>query len=336
MTRYRALTAALLLPTFLLPTLLSGASAVAQPTAAGATSWSVAPADTGQRTARPYFDYNLAPGTTITDAFSVRNNGSAGLTLNVYAADAFTTREGTIDLLAGDKESTDSGKWVTIGASTVTLQPGEGADIPFSLTVPTTARPGDHPGGIVASLVSDDPNSQVQVDHRLGSRLYVRVSGELVPSVATSDLAVAFSGSWNPLAIGSLEVSYRLQNTGNTRITATTAVEASGPLGVASTTGKALQLPEVLPGSEIDVHQTVSGVGALLWLAGAVDLRPSSVGIGATELDAVALDYGIPAVPFTLLGILVVIALIVVAIMLLRRRRAKRAGIRPASVPTEA
>lgn len=335
MPRHRALLVALLLPSLLLSTLLLTSTTVAAAT--GGTSWSVAPADTGQGTARPYFDYNLAPGTTITDAFSVRNNGSAALTLRVYAADAFTTREGTIDLLAADTASTDSGKWVTLGHTAVTLQPGESSTVPFSLTVPLNARPGDHPGGIVASLVSDDPNSQVQVDHRLGSRLYVRVGGELVPSVKTSDLTVAFTGSWNPLAIGSLDVKYRLRNTGNTRITALTAVESSGPFGVASAAGKDLQLPEVLPGSEIDVHQTVSGVGALLWIAGAVDLRPSSVGIGATELEAVSLDYRVAAVPFALLGIVLLAAIIVLAILLfVRRRRSRVTNLSQPSATTEA
>jgi len=314
---------------------LSLGAALALPSAAVAAdgpSWSVSPAVTDDGERRANFDYVLDPGETLTDAFTVRNDGAAELTLAVYAADAFTTREGTIDLLPAGEVSVDAGTWVRFPSGSVTLQPGQSEDVPFTLTVPGDARPGDHPAGVVASLVSDDPDAQVQLDRRLGSRMHIRIAGDLSPSVNISDPTVAFTGSLNPLAFGDLEVSYRVENTGNTRITGLAATRAGGPLGIdAGSTGEQ-QLPEVLPGSSIDVQQRLTGVAAVFWLTGAVEVAPSSVGLGAAALDAVTLDFGTPAVPVVLLAILVLVAAVVVTVVVVLRRRARRAESAGASV----
>lgn len=288
-------------------------------------SWSVSPADTPHGAGRPFFDYALDPGETIDDAFAVRNDGAAALTLAVYAADAFTTREGNIDLLPAGEQSEDAGTWVELDTAEIVLQPGETRVVPFSIAVPADARPGDHPAGIVTSLRSDDDGAQVQVDRRLGSRLFVRVAGELSPSVEVSDPVVSFSGTWNPLALGQVDVVYTLSNTGDTRVTAVGATSIHGPAGVASLTTGAEQLPEVLPGSTVEVTQTVSGVAALVWLGGAVNVIPTSVGIGAAQLDAVVLPFGVAAVPMATLLILAGIAVLVGAIVLLMRRRRRSA-----------
>lgn len=307
-----------------LPT--GGAAVAASPSAAtGGVSWSVSPADTPEGTGRPYFDYALEPGETIDDAFAVRNDGASPLSLSLYAADAFTTREGNIDLLPAGEQSADAGTWVELDVEEVVLDPGETRVVPFRLVVPTDARPGDHPAGIVTSLRSDDDGAQVQVDRRLGSRLFVRVAGELSPSVEVSDPVVSFSGTWNPLALGQVDVVYTLSNTGDTRITAVGASSVHGPAGVASLTTGAEQLPEVLPGSTVEVRQSLSGVAALVWLGGAVNVIPTSVGIGAAQLDAVVLPFGVAAVPVATLLILAGIAVLAIAIVALVHRRRRRA-----------
>ncbi|RWZ49789.1 DUF916 domain-containing protein [Labedella phragmitis] len=307
------------------------AARVRTPVAADTAGWSVGPADGPLGTGRPFFEYALDPGATIEDAFTVRNDGAMPLTLRVYAADAFTTREGTIDLLPADEQSVDSGTWVGLGATEVDLDPGETAIVPFTLTVPADARPGDHPAGIVTSLLSDDAGAQVQVDRRLGSRLYIRVAGELSPSVDVSEPTVSFDGVWNPFALGRLDVSYTLTNTGDTRVTAVAASSAHGPFGVAAMSTGAEQLPEILPGSSLAVRQSLEGVAALAWLGGAVDVIPTSVGVGATQLDAVVAPYSLAAVPIATLLILAGALVIILAVILLARRsRTRLEGTSPA------
>jgi hypothetical protein len=331
-----ALVAALALPG------LSASTAAAEPipgvavpaATSDAASWSVGPADGPLGTGRPFFEYTLDPGATVEDAFTVRNDGATPLSLRVYAADAFTTREGTIDLLPASEQSVDSGTWVDLGATDVHLEPGETAVVPFTLSVPTDARPGDHPAGIVTSLLSDDADAQVQVDRRLGSRLYVRVAGELSPSVDVSEPTVSFDGAWNPLALGRIDVSYTLTNTGDTRVTAVAASSAHGPFGVAALSTGAEQLPEILPGSSVEVRQSLDGVAALAWLGGAVNVIPTSVGVGAAQLDAVVAPYSIAAVPIATLLILAGALVIALGIVLLvRRARRSRAPLEVPAAP---
>lgn len=309
-----------------LATLLTAGGLIFVPLSAQAIdgpSWSVGPVDDAAGATRANFAYELDPGAVIEDSIAVTNDGSADLTLDIYPADAFTTREGNIDVLTSGAESVDGGSWVSVSATTVTLAPGEEAVVPFTLSVPADATPGDHPAGIVTSLRTDDPAAQVQVDRRLGSRMQIRVSGELVPAVEISSPTVSFSGQWNPFASGAVTVDYSLTNTGNTRVTATSAVNVAGPFGIAAVGTAPEQLSEVLPGSTIDVSETLDGVAALGWLSGTVTVAPASVGFGAAALEVVAPEFGVPAVPYSTLIILaLVVAIIVTAVLIARSRRA--------------
>lgn len=288
---------------------------------AGGAAWSVGPV-AGDGEQRGHFDYALEPGQVVDDTFAVRNDGAATLTLRVYPADAFTTREGTIDLLPADTASVDSGTWIRLAQEQVTVEPGQTVEVPFTLTVPTEARPGDHPAGIVTSLLSEDDGAQVQVDRRLGTRVYLRVAGELAPAVEMSEPTVSFDGIWNPLALGAVDIEYTLRNTGDTRLAAVAASAVHGPFGVAAVGTGTQQLPEILPGSEVEVSQRLTGVAALLWLGGDITVVPASVGVGAQQLDTVIVPISTAAVPIaTLLVLVALAAAVLVVVVVVRRRR---------------
>lgn len=313
----------------LLAVLLAAAPAAPAGAATG-PAWSIGPT-AADGAVRPNFDYALDPGAVLEDSLTVRNDGAIELALEVYPADAFTTREGGIDVLTAGTASEDAGTWIALATASVTLAPGEEEAIPFTVTVPADAQPGDHPAGIVSSLRIEDPDAQVQVDRRLGTRMQIRVAGDLVPAVELTEPVVAFSGAWNPFAVGFVTVDYSFRNTGNTRVTAVADTAVAGPLGVAGASAQR-QLPEVLPGSAIDVREELDGVGALLWLSGTVTLRPASVGFGAATLDAVAADFTLAAVPVaTLLILLALAAVALLLVLAARRRAAARASHTPAA-----
>ena len=71
------------------------------------------------------------------------------------------------------------------------VQPGESVEVPFTVTVPDNATPGDYVGGIVTSLTQSGDAEGINVDRRLGIRIRLRVGGELKPSLAVEDLHVA-------------------------------------------------------------------------------------------------------------------------------------------------
>lgn len=287
---------------------------------AGGIAWSVQTADNGNGTGRANFAYEVDPGETVSDTMIVVNTGTEPLPLTVYAADAFTAPSGEIDVLVTGAASTGAGTWVSVAQTSLELAPGQTADVPFTVTVPADARPGDHSAGIVTSLTSTDASSALSVDRRLGTRINLRVAGALAPSAAVTGVTARYDGSWNPFESGRLTVQYRLENTGNTRLT---GLETIATTGLFAMTGAPTQLPEVVTGSTVEITREVPAF-SLGWLSGQVTVAPEGVGLGAGAREPVVTDFSIAAVPWSLYGLLLLVTASVLAIVLLVRRRGAR------------
>lgn len=307
------------------------ASAAAAPSAETTVTWSVKPADTAQGRDRPNYAYDLLPGGTVGDALYVANRSPQPITLRVYAADGFLTEDGALDILAGDAESTDLGSWVSIESSELTLDSGASAEVPFTVAVPADAAPGDYAAGIVASMLVTADNGTV-TERRLGSRVHLRVQGDLAPSLAVGEVAVDYHGTANPAEAGSATVTYTLTNTGNTRLDPNVEVALGGPFGWARVTA-ADDAPELLPGSSLERTVEVAGVVPLVLLSADVTATSQVVSRTLAGAEPSTLDplvsqgaAATAAVPWTALVILAVIVLLVAwRIVAARRRRAAHA-----------
>ncbi|MFF5076462.1 WxL protein peptidoglycan domain-containing protein [Actinoplanes sp. NPDC000266] len=225
---------------------------LAPPTPAHADSltWSVAPSGPKGPNGRTALDYKLDPGATLTDHIAVTNHSRKPLTLRLYASDAFTTAGGGFDLLTAGATPKDTGSWIKLGRTTVTLPKSSRVVVPLTLTVPTNATPGDHAGGVVASM-TEGADGQFTVDHRVGTRVYLRVTGPLRPSQTITDVRLDARPSWNPFTLPDVTATFTIKNTGNVRLGAHPAAKASGPFGLGSTSATAPPIPEILPGGAI-------------------------------------------------------------------------------------
>lgn len=319
----RRLFASISTPLAVIASLLAAPCVAAAPAASsGDVAWTVQTGAGEQGSGRGSFSYELEPGAAIADALVVTNTSTTALPLAVYAADAFTTAAGDIDLLTDPGASEGAGSWVHIDAAELTLQPGESADVPFTLSVPTDARPGDHAAGIVTSLVADDASQTLSVERRLGSRINVRVAGELVPAAGMHEVRSSYTASWNPFAPGTLTIDYSLTNEGNTRLGGLEAVTVSGPAGLLGVSTSPASLREIVPGSTIEVRRELEVV-SLGWLAGSVEVEPEGVGIGGGMVAPITVDFSTPAVPWSVLLLLTAVAGIVVTVVVVVRRRAR-------------
>lgn len=293
----------------------------------GDVSWGVAPANNANGSDRPHFDYTLDPGATLADELVVTNHSDHPIMLDVYAADAFTTSNGAIDVLPAGKPSTDSGLWVAVASPTVTVDSGVSVAVPFTLRVPASATPGDHPAGIVTALVEPGTGSGVQVQHRLGARIYLRVTGTLSPSLAVTDVRADFHGVANPFAPGSATVTYTVRNTGNVRLGGRESVTVAGPGGVLSRNLATSDLPEILPGGSLTRTATVTGVWPAFRMTADVAVTPADESDGPLANAKPALGHGVSAaVPWSQLALLLLVVGATVGGLRLRRRR--RAAIR--------
>ncbi|MGX4691483.1 WxL protein peptidoglycan domain-containing protein [Streptomyces sp. JNUCC 63] len=294
----------------------------------GDVTWTVRTAPNGYGADRSSFSYSVNPGGQAKDAMVVANRGKSPLTLAVYAADGFTTDTGQLDLLTKDKKSVGIGAWIHADRESVVLRPGKSVTVPFTVTVPDNATPGDYVGGILTSLKQSDDAEGINVDRRLGIRVKLRVSGELEPSLAIEDLHVDYTGSANPFAKGDATVTYTIHNTGNAMLSAGQTVAVSGPFGWLRTeAGEIAAPPELLPGESWKVRVPVHGVTPGVGLTATATLTPllTDASGSTTSLEPVQATVHGWAVPWTLLLILVLlIAVTAAAVVRSRRSRARR------------
>ncbi|MER6122683.1 hypothetical protein ABT173_08315 [Streptomyces sp. NPDC001795] len=211
----------------------------AAPAAAGDDGWTVAPA-TGGAGGRPYVYAEGEPETVLQDAVSVLNPGGQPLTVRLSGADADNTADGGFTVR---KKPVDTGAWIgfahtsggmgvspahggpparakssvgekprawgraAVRTVSVTVPARTRADVPFTVTVPAGAAPGDHPGAIVASAGGRSSAVRVQL----------RVSGPMLSALTVEHVAVRGG-----------RISYELVNRGTTVLTPRLAVRADG------------------------------------------------------------------------------------------------------------
>jgi hypothetical protein len=327
--RARFLSSALLATIVALGFLVAALPVVAQnptPPAGGSMTWGIQPSTAQGPDGRGAFDWDLSPGSILDDYVGVSNLGSEPLSLVLYATDAYTTDDGGFALLPKDQPPTGVGAWIETAARDLVIQPNTRLDIPIRITVPRDAEPGDHAGGIVASLVAagaDGQGNAVEVERRVGTRIYLNVAGEERPALEIHDVSASYDAGWNPIS-GTLTVRFSVTNTGNIRLAAAQTVSASGPFGLWRKSLDALSdLPEILPGGPIATTTTITDVPPLFDLAGEVHLGPYPTREGVVvAVDPVSAAAHTWALPILLTGLVLLAVEAVVLALRWRRRRA--------------
>ncbi|GGY11162.1 COG1470 family protein [Streptomyces minutiscleroticus] len=303
---------------------LTGPAAAAD----GDVTWTVRTAENEYGDDRSSYSYGVNPGGRVEDAMVVANRSRSTLRLAVYSADGYTTDKGQLDLLTREKKSVGVGAWVHAARDSVEIAPGRTAEIPFTVSVPRDATPGDYVGGILTSLKQSDDAEGIAVDRRLGIRVGLRVSGELKPTLAVEGLHVDYRGSADPFARGDATVTYTLHNTGNALLSGTQKVTLTGPFGTLSTdAGRVPAPPELLPGEEWKVTVPVHGVAPAFRLTATATVTPliTDAAGSTASLDPVEATAHGRAVPWALLLLVaLLLAAAASAFLLARRRRTRR------------
>ncbi|GIM91912.1 COG1470 family protein [Paractinoplanes toevensis] len=250
---FRALAAALLAVP-LLPATAAHADA-----SGPKVTWTVQPANATAADGRRWVERTVDPGTTVTEHLAVRNLGTVSAVFALTAADGYLTDNGHFNMLASDKKSSDAGTWIAVQPS-VTVGPNETRVLPFTITVPAGATPGDHPAGIAASVLSR--SGTLQVESRVGFRVMLRASGAARSSLAARGVTVHYEQSWNPFRAGTIHAGYTVANTGNVRADARTSLSVREFFGLHHRDGGAAT-GELLPGGNRPADARVHGVWGL-------------------------------------------------------------------------
>ena len=299
----------------------------------GTVSWSVLPATAnGPDLNRNIFSYSvLKPGSTVTDHVMIVNRGKGGAVFSIYATDAIgTTPAGALLLLTAGKKPTDIGSWVTFpgGAKQLTtIIPGGKAIIEtFKVHVPHLATPGDHTGGLVGAVSVPARNKAgvaVLENYRIAVPLELRVSGKLAAAIQVKSISTGFSVPLSPFGTGAATISYTVANTGNVRQSVTPALTVNGPFGQKSVI-HAKKLPMILPGDSVRVTAAVPGLYPAGPMTAHVTATPGwpPKTIPIAQLAPIAAgSASLFAVPWSLIGLILLLAAIGVGYWYLRRWR---------------
>ncbi|MFI7342011.1 hypothetical protein ACIBUY_29225 [Streptomyces sp. NPDC050085] len=210
--------------------------------------WTIAPsAGGGSRPAaqdgRPYIYAEGTPGTVLEDKVAVTNPTTKPLGVTLRGADADNTPEGALDVRAKAK---DTGAWIRFAEKSVKIPARTRAEIPFTVTVPAGATPGDHPGAIVASGGG----------RTAGVSVHLRVSGPTLSALTVEHVRVEKTGSGD-------EIAYDVVNRGNTTLTPRLAVKADGVFGAVLDKAPRTLPVELLPGRRVSLSEPWHGAPAL-------------------------------------------------------------------------
>lgn len=318
--RARRLAAAVLIGATVLACTPTGALAQ------GPADFSVSPAGANP-TDRPFFAYELHPGDIVEDTLTIANLADVPRTFRIYPADGYNTTDvGSFALRQEDEPRVGLGSWVTVGVDRWTVAPGTQVDIPVRIEVPLDVTPGDHVGGVVAVQLPTEATETsdgfgLWVERGIGARIYVRVAGPLRPSLAIEEFDSTHSAPISPTGSGTATTSFRIVNTGNTRMSPEVLFTAEGPFGSVETVDLG-RFADLIPGSSVVVTHDWDGIPSGGKITQSVTL---------TDDDFVytrSLSFWV--VPWWLLGAVVLV--LVVGFLGLRRwrRRRRRSPIVPA------
>jgi hypothetical protein len=307
----------------------TSAAPTAPPSPAPPTRWLVQPTGPrGDASTRSYFTYDLDPGASVDDTLAIVNLSDDPLPLTLLGTDAYTEpASGGFGLLPSADKPTDTGSWVQLATTSITVPARARVEVPFVIRVPINATPGDHAGGVVTSFVSPAVNTEGQsvlFDTRLAVRIYLRVTGDLTPALSVQNLTSSYDRSAAGLT-GTLTVRYTVGNEGNVRLGAAETVRVTGPFG-ADVRTSSTTIAELLPGGRVQRQVVFTDVPAVLWLTIDAGLVPIDTGdaLGGRDLGAVEESTRAAAVPWLWLVALVVV-LLAAGWLLRRRRRAWKA-----------
>jgi len=203
----------------------------------------------------PKREFTVAPGTSLTDAITVRNSGDGRTSFVVAAMDLSLTKSGEAVFSDVGKSPRGFGAWIRVNPTEFELEPGQSQVVRFTVTVPKEAsgsyqavvffRTRPEKSAAMGSMVSAQVGS-VLVLHVIGN---VLIKGDLV------GMAIAPYHPGKPV-----EVALTIKNEGNWLL------RPKGKVSIKDAGGKTVGEAEVnqdggavLPGAEREFRSRWNG-----------------------------------------------------------------------------
>ena len=301
----------------------------------GRVTFGMTTASGGTTDDRGFIAVNAPAGSVLNDNVAVVNLSDAPLDVDLYAADVTNAEDGSLDVAGRNDAKQLTGGWVTLGQAQVSL-PGQSAAtgpglamVPVTISIPKDAEPGDHLAAVLSSYTAQGkPGANapaVNLEQRVGVRIYVTVQGDIRPGLTISDVHVHFLAG-GALGSGSMEVEYTLTNSGNVRYGVNPSVRATGPFGLAPHSADGTAIAELLPHSSVTQKVKLDGVYPLLLENVVVSATAvAALGAGDPQIGTVHASAWMWLWSWQILLLLAVVAIVLEEVV--RRRRKRRPGV---------
>lgn len=164
----------------------------------------------------PSLEYSSAKGQVIESRVKLLNNENRTLVLTPSTANFGAKDESGEPDFKFDAPSADLSSWITIDKASLTLEPGETKEVPFTIAVPADAEPGGHYAGIFfASGGTASGGGQIGVQSKLGTLVILTVEGNIREQAAISSVKVD-----GPTSVSRppVNLNVRITNSGNVHV----------------------------------------------------------------------------------------------------------------------
>jgi len=203
-------------------TILAGLLAIgiviAIPAAAFAESGSIggrpAQPDPSNSRTKSIFVKTIAPNATVNDVVEVVNNTNVKKTIAVYATDSVVSSGGAFACAQMADGLNNVGKWITLSQNSVEVPAYESVKVPFTITAPSNAEPGEQNGCInIQEQKNIEFQSGVALSFRTAIRVAILVPGDIKKEITPQGISVVEKSD-------KLILSPSLKNTGNVSVDA--------------------------------------------------------------------------------------------------------------------
>lgn len=146
------------------------------------------------------YDFEIAPGRNVQDSVRVLNDTDQREIFTLHAENFIANGEEGDQLYLPEDEPTDLASWIRFEEPSVTLDPGESADVLFTIEVPEESVPGGHYATLFFTRGGGrESGSVIGISEQVGVLLLVRVPGQIREEVVIESLRVKPDGILNDL-----------------------------------------------------------------------------------------------------------------------------------------
>lgn len=169
-------------------------------------------------------EIEVLPGQTVVFEISVANRISDDRRFELVVEDVSGSEDASRAVVfLGDAKGPQTVKdYISFPESSFTLDLGERARIPVTVSIPADAEPGGYYGGVLVSTIKDDGvdegagSARSPIIARIGTLFFITVPGEVVKGGETKDVSLARPSWWYEK--GPIEMRVLYENTGSVHV----------------------------------------------------------------------------------------------------------------------